>query len=121
MRLRLLALLASLALALSACGGDDDNGGSGDEDQIRDLVEVFYSNEEGVCDSVTDELIKSQFQSQDACEKAAEDAEPEEGYEVGEITVDGDTGTVEIDVDGETGTLTLKKEDGEWKVHGIEQ
>ena len=116
MRLRLLAILAALALGLAACGG-----GEGDEDQIRSVVETFYGNEDGVCGTISDKLLEEQFESREDCEEAAAGSEPQDDYEIERVSVDGDEGEVDVAVDGQTGTLLVTQEDGEWKVDGIKQ
>ena len=120
-----LAALVAASLALTACGGEGSDGG--DEEQIREVVTAFYESEEGVCDSITDDLLDEQFESREDCQRAAAASEPEQDYEIGEVEVDGDEATAQIEVPGppgkkaETGSLVLQKEDGEWKVDGIQQ
>ena len=108
---RLTAVLVAGILALAGCGGGD--GEDSAEQQIREAVTAFYESEEGVCDSVTDDLLEEQFGSRQACERAARASEPTDDYEIGEISVEGENATA--------GSLVLKKEDGEWKVDGIQQ
>lgn len=124
MRFPLVALIA-VSLALPACGGDGSDGS--DEEQIREVITAFYESAEGVCGSISDDLLKEQFDSREDCERAAAASEPERDYEIGEVSVDGDEATADVEVPGppgkeaETGTLVLQKEDGEWKVDGIQQ
>lgn len=109
-----------LTAGVAACGSGDGNGNDA-EDEIRDLVETFYGNEEGVCDVISAKLLRDQFESKEACEKAAAGAEPEEGYEIEDVSVDGDEGEVSVKVDDQSGTLLVTREDGDWKVDGIKQ
>lgn len=105
-------LLAALALGLAACGG-------GDEDEIRELVAAFYANEEGVCDRITDNLLEQEFESREDCEAQAEDADPQEGWEIEDVSTEGDEGEVDVRVDDQRGTLLVRREDGEWKIDGV--
>ena len=116
----LIALVAALlcGLALAACGSDDSDSGSSDEDQVREVAEQLSSNDPAACGKLTEDFLK-QLGSKEECEKSAE--EPDEGPqpEVGEVKVDGETATAVV-VDEDRSTLKFVKQDGEWLVDGVE-
>jgi hypothetical protein len=130
-----LALLATAAMGVAGCGGDDSGGGD-DESQIRDTVTSYaaaIADKDGdkACGFLT-ESARKQVESAgeaidaDGCaevmEKVTEEASDDDrdqlkDIEVTSVKIDGDRATVQVKAAGETGDpSTVVKEDGEWKI-----
>jgi hypothetical protein len=129
----LLVVLAALVFALASCGGDDDDGGSdsgggdsaaavSDEDQIRDAIEAFAANEGNPCDLLTDRFVEEAFESREKCQQESEESKGEEDTEIEfeSIDITGDEATAAITADGEAGSVSLKNEDGDWRIDSLE-
>lgn len=132
----------ALALALAACGGGSDSPedavddflSNGIEDYANSFAEgdfdgVLAAAEEHLCAEDVegleemaaqyDELSPEEQEAQVA--GMAEAAVPDDfEYEIGEVTEDGDTATVNVEITAEGETITegvaVVKEDDEWKV-----
>jgi len=117
------AVAAVAALGFGGCGGGDES--------PEDTVSAFYTavgegDFEGVCDRLSEGAIQATIDEEGAesCEEAAETSleGAEEAsalldqIEVGEASIDGESGTVEITLEGQTDTVNVVQEDGEWKV-----
>ena len=128
-RLSLATTVAALvaAFALAACG-DDNDGGSADEDQITAAIErAATSGDPAACtDAQTQKFVEQTSGGASAaaavkqCEADAADT-PADDVEVSDIEVDGDTATANAAVtgstfDGQTLDLALVKEGDRWKV-----
>jgi hypothetical protein len=141
----LACLLASGAVALTACGGDDESttaavpsttttstGATGvtgevvvaeDAAEIEDTVKTWLL--EGDCDVMTDQFLEHQTFQQDpekACDAFEQSFSPpqygEEDIVVSDIAVNGAkaTATVGDKVTGVESTYHLVNEDGTWKI-----
>ena len=121
------ALLATFALA--ACGGDDDNGGSGaDEDQITSAIDrAATSGDPAACTDVqTPRFVQqtngggSPAQSLKSCQEDAQDSVAD-SVDVSDIEVDGNTATAKAAVkgsffNGQTLDIALVKQGDQWKL-----
>jgi hypothetical protein len=130
-----LALLATAAMGVAGCGGDDSGGGD-DESQIRDTVTSYaaaIADKDGdkACGFLTSsarEQVEAAGEAlkADGCgdvlEKVTEEASDDErnelkDIEVTSVKVDGDRATVQVKAGGDSGDpSTLVKEDGEWRI-----
>ena len=119
------------ALGFTACGGDDDNGGSSaDEDQITQAVDaVATSGDPGACTQYQTAAFTQQVNGEpgqsvaEALKSCQEDAENTVAgsVEVNDIEVDGDSATAAAKVtgstfDGQTLDIALVKEGDQWKL-----
>jgi hypothetical protein len=124
-----LALLALVALVLTACGG----GSSSDEDKIAETIETVATTSDP---SNCTELETLSFVEQNttekgqaavkACEKEAEAGEEEaEGANVSSVSVNGSKATAEVEFEGgalgsQSLEVALDEEGGNWKLDQIE-
>ena len=123
---RLLAAALAAVMALSACGGADD------ETQARDTVRQFFTAlQKRDAAKLCDRLLSKQFLEQttlgtgDAkkeCRRQFKELKTT-GFKlvrVGKVTVDGDRATVaaviERDRQAQPQVFRLKKEDGDWRL-----
>lgn len=135
----------AIALTLAACGGGSDtpdgavegflDGGA--EDVVNALLDgdadaAASAAEEYLCAEDIDEVRQAADQFASLSEEERDQALEMSGdilaevkdlsYEIGEVTEEGDTATVEVSVTvgGETteDTIDLVKEDGDWKLCG---
>lgn len=132
-----LALLATAALGVAGCGGDDSGGGGDDEAQVRDLVTNYAaaiadSDGDKACGYLTNDAraqVEAAGKALDVdgdcgavMDKATEEASDEdrkelEDIEVTSVEVNGDRAVVQVTSGGETGDpSTVVKEDGEWRI-----
>jgi hypothetical protein len=127
----LLALSVAAALALSACGGDDDDGGD-DADQISEVIETAAtSTDPADCTELQTQAFTEQTELETgeaaiaSCEEsAADETDNPESIEVSEVEVDGEAATANAaftggPFDGSTLALGLVKEGDQWKVDEI--
>jgi hypothetical protein len=126
-QLLIVAVLALLGLAFSACGG----GGSDDEDQISEAIETAATT---TTDSNCTELETQRFleqteftTGQDAVQqcKSSDPANDAESVEVSNVSVDGDKATADAAItgsvfDGQTLVISLVKEDDQWKLDHVD-
>lgn len=118
MKTRIALLLAIPTLALAACGGDSD------EDKIESIINDGSKNAETICENATDQLIKDQLGGTlEECKKAAaqsEESDSDEEVKDLKVEVDGDKATATFkDSDGDN-TVSFVKQDGDWKVEGLQ-
>ena len=113
-------IVAIAAMAVVGCGG-----GGNPEDAVSDLYAAAADGDAAkVCENLTADAQQAAADDEDAdsCEEGVEKSlaggagELLGQIEVGEATVDGDTGTVEISALGQTDTVDVVQEDGDWKV-----
>lgn len=124
----LLALLAVVALAITACGG-----GTGDEDKIVEVIEqAATSTDPSKCTEIQSQRFNEQNTQQQgkaatkACEEAAESGEGQaKGANVSNVSVNGEKATAEVEFEG--GSLgsqilevALVHEEGDWKLDQVE-
>jgi len=117
-----IAVATAAALAVAGCGGSDSP---------EDVVSNFYTavgdgDFEAVCDLLSEGAAQATIDEEGAetCEEAAEASLEGAGaaselldqIEVGEATIDGESGTVEISFAGQSDTVNVVQEDDEWKV-----
>lgn len=131
-------LTASLALSVTACGGDPKTE-EGVEDTVREFVEEFAAGDgSDACDLVTedyaeqlvDEWNESEFgDEEEDCEEVIEagailfEAFGADDLEIAEIKseVDGDKATATVEYDDDTfgpESYVLVYEDGDWLIDG---
>jgi ABC-type glycerol-3-phosphate transport system substrate-binding protein len=124
----LMLLLAVAALAVAACGDDDEEGV---EQTVRDFVSA---SSEPDADEFCGELVTQEFieqatgatgdQAEDECRRQLEETPgvDAELVEIRATEIDGDEARVRavIRTQGQAGTQTLRleKEDGQWKLSG---
>jgi ABC-type glycerol-3-phosphate transport system substrate-binding protein len=124
----LMLLLAVAALAVAACGDDDEEGV---EQTVRDFVSA---SSEPDADEFCGELVTQEFieqatgatgdQADDECRRQLEETPgvDAELVEIRATEIDGDEARVRavIRTQGQAGTQTLRleKEDGQWKLSG---
>jgi Domain of unknown function (DUF4878) len=125
------ACLALGAVALTAgvvtgCGGDDSSSDSSAAPE--DVVQQFIDSSKDGDGAAVCDLLSSESQTQvvedakdaDDCEGAFDEdptaSDVPDDLEVGDATIDGDTGTVAITVSGQESTIPVVQEDGEWKI-----
>jgi hypothetical protein len=135
-------LVAAVGLVVvSGCGGSDGDdardvapdagdivGGSDDDaarDVVRDYAEAIADGDEKkVCDTLSEDSKKRFDNGRTKCEDAYknfgaflndEQKDKLRGIDP-EVEVDGNSATTQIDEQPLEGKVTLKKEDGEWKV-----
>ena len=126
-KLTLVSVLATGALLMAGCGGDDSSSVSAeDEEAITELVaEINRVTEEqdaqGFCAVMSPSDVTEQFDTQSRCVKettqilkltGGEDAQ----LEVENIEVDGDTASVDLKGAGGGAPVQLVKEGGKWYV-----
>ena len=131
-----LALLATAALGVSACGGDDSGGSGDDEAQVRSVVTDYAAavgdrDGDKACGFLTESARKQVEAAAEALdangcaevlEKVTENVSDDErdklnDIEVSSVEIDGDRAVVKVKVDGEDGApSTLVKEDGDWRI-----
>jgi len=115
---------AALVVAIAAmfavgCGGD---GGGNPEEAVDALYSAAADGDAGtVCENLSAAAEEAAAGDADSCEEGLEPLLATAGaflgeFEVGEASVDGDTGTVEVSFAGETSDVPVVQEDGEWKV-----
>ncbi|WP_199034532.1 Rv0361 family membrane protein [Glycomyces salinus] len=135
----------AMAFALAACGGGagspedavEDFLGGGIEDYANSFAEgdfdaVLEAAEEHLCAEDVEGLeeMAAQYEELSPEEQEAQAAQMAEAavpddysYEIGEVTEDGDTATVNVELTAEGETVTegvdVVKEDDEWKVCGF--
>ena len=124
----LMLLLAVAALAVGACGDDD-------EEDVEQTVRDFVSaSSEPDADEFCGELVTQEFieqatgatgdQAEDECRRQLEETPgvDAELVEIRATEIDGDEARVRavIRTQGQSGTQTLRleKEDGKWKLSG---
>jgi ABC-type glycerol-3-phosphate transport system substrate-binding protein len=124
----LMLLLAVAALAVAACGEDD-------EEDVEQTVRDFVSaSSEPDADEFCGELVTQEFieqatgatgdQAEDECRRQLEETPgvDAELVEIRATEIDGDEARVRavIRTQGQAGTQTLRleKEDGQWKLSG---
>ena len=109
---------ASAALFAVGCGG----GGENPEDAVSDLYAAAVDGDAGtVCENLSAAAVADAEAEGGSCEEALEPLLAGAGaflseFEVGEATVEGDSGTVEVSFAGESEDVPVVEEDGEWKV-----
>jgi hypothetical protein len=123
----LVLLLAAIGLA--ACGGDDDGGGQGPDEVVRDyLVAATQGDEAKACGHLTDgaqRAVTQQSGAQD-CEAAfqrlaAQVNEPaKQKAMTTRLTTQESGNTAKVTYDQPAGggenTIALIKQDGDWKI-----
>jgi hypothetical protein len=107
---------AVVAVLLLAGGGGDDNGGNQDEEDIRALVEETLDDpsDDGVCENFTDEVLDRLTNGASDCAEAVSANEDVE-YEITDVNVRGDEGTVEVEIDGNDESIDVEKDGDDWK------
>jgi ABC-type glycerol-3-phosphate transport system substrate-binding protein len=132
---RFLAWLAALiaALALAACGGDDEGeSSSGDERQIEAVIgESVGSDDPDACTEVATlafleqtELAKGDAAIDSCIESTQDESDDPDSVEVSAVEVDGATATANVafeggSFDGQSLSVSLVDSDG-WKLDRIE-
>jgi ketosteroid isomerase-like protein len=131
-----LALLATAALGVAGCGGDDSGGGD-DEAQVREVVSDYAaaiadSDGDKACGYLTNDA-RTQVEAAgkaldvdggcaEVMEKATAQASDDErkqleNIEITSVEINGDRAVVQVTADGEKGDpSTMVKEDGEWRI-----
>jgi ketosteroid isomerase-like protein len=121
MRRSIAAFVCAVALA-GAVGCGDDNEGA--RDAAEDYVDATNEGDAAmVCELYSDQL-KRALAIEESCEGFVEEqtsGRPAGGFEVVEVTEDGDRATAQLETTGETGapvplTITLVREDGDWRI-----
>ena len=66
--------------------------------------------------------MEETFGSRDKCEAEAEDSKGEDSTDIEfeDIEVNGDEATASVKADGEAGSVSLKNEDGDWRIDKLE-
>ena len=128
--LAVMALAAVASLALSACGGGDDNGSSDDQDQITEAVNAAAtSGDPAACTKYQTAKFTQQTSGEpgQSAEKAVQSCERDaantaaDSVEVTDVEVDGDTATAKAKAtgstfDGQTLDVALVKDGDQWKL-----
>jgi hypothetical protein len=120
------ALLTLLVLALTACGG-----GNEDEDQISDVIEkTATTNADSNCDKLETQsfLEQTNFSTGESAVKSCKASGPEgnaKSVEVSDVEVDGDRATAHVALtgsafDGQTLVVSLAKQGDQWKMDHID-
>jgi hypothetical protein len=120
-------LVAGVAMFAAGCGGDDSS--DVDTSDPAAVVSALYAaagdeDAAAMCDllSADAQHHAAETEDEDSCEAGIEKSlsggtgDLLSEIEVGEATVDGDTGTVEITALGQSDSVNVVQEDGEWKV-----
>lgn len=115
-RLTGLATAITAAALLAGCGGS--------ESTPEDAVESFFNaarddDAEGACELLSAASIEAIEASGDDCPTSFESegvGDIPDDIEIGEVTEDGDTATVQVSGDGEEVEIPTVNEDDEWKV-----
>lgn len=119
MRGRLIALAAAALLA-TGCGGGNSPG-----DAVSDLYSAAADGDaSGVCEVLSEEAATAAAADENAesCEAGIERTLAGGAgallgdIEVGEASVEGESGTVQVSAFGQTDTVDVVQEDGDWKV-----
>lgn len=126
--LRVLTLVALLALGLSACGGSDD-GGASDEQGVEAAIETaLTSSDPSACAGSRTIAFMEETTSKDGtaaereCEQSVKtrDGLPD-AVTVSKIEIDGEEASAEVAIEGGDGDgmvleVALVEEDGNWKI-----
>ena len=112
-RRALVLLLTAPMLALSACGGSD-------EDDIKDIINEVSKDSSTICQHASDKLLKALGGTEESCEEQARAYPDDTTSEIEgdiDVKVDGDTATAKFtDNEDKQQNVGFIKEDGEWKV-----
>ena len=112
-RRALVLLLTAPMLALSACGGSD-------EDDIKDIINEVSKDSSTICQHASDKLLKQLGGTEKSCEEQARAYPDDTTSEIEgdiDVKVDGDTATAKFtDNEDKQQNVGFIKEDGEWKV-----
>lgn len=121
-RLGLLALAALGLLLIGGCGGEDTGSPKGTVEAFIDAI--VDRDGEKACSYLADEY-RQQFDQAVGCAEAftpdegSDDLKTIEEAEIGDVSEDGDTATVEVTQDGETSKIELKKDGDDWKITNL--
>jgi hypothetical protein len=109
------AVVVGLLFLTGVLGGGDE--GESEEDAIRTAVEEVLDNpsDPDVCENLSDDLLDNLPEGRSDCESAVE-GNSEQDYEINDITVDGDAGSVELTLDGEDDEIDVVKDGSDWKI-----
>jgi len=118
------ALAAGCALALTAgCGSEEQ---SAPEATVEAFVEALRESDAGAACEQLDTRTLDDLEVSGGCEEvlgaglelfADEDVEIPD-YEIGEVSVDGDTAEATLTAEATDDVIKLVQEDGEWKLDG---
>jgi hypothetical protein len=121
MKIALVVALTITSFGLAACGGNGGGGQSDDGAQIRALIDLGNARNPAVCDHVTDRWMQAVIGGDKAACEQQVAASPANAIQVEAISVSGDAATVTALVAGNAAQLSLVKQDGEWKLDGIQR
>jgi hypothetical protein len=114
------AFLAAAALALGACGGDDEEATTeatapAPEEEVEQVVADFGQAEGAdACDYVSQSYL-DQLGGVSGCDKEFAEAVAVD-YAISDVQVDGTTATATAETDDQTVAFELVDEEGEWKI-----
>jgi hypothetical protein len=123
-----LGAVALTAGVVSGCGGGGDSSSSDTSAAPEDVVQSFVDSSKAgdgaaVCDLLSADSqtqVVADAKSADDCEGAFDEdptaSDVPDDLEVGDATIDGDTGTVAVTVSGQKSDIPVVQEDGEWKI-----
>jgi hypothetical protein len=119
-----LALAASLVIGCGGGGDSSSDSAAAPEDVVQQFVDSSRDGDgEAVCDLLSADSqaqVVDEAKSADDCPGAFDEdptaSDVPEDLEIGEATIDGDTGSVAITVSGQESSLPVVQEDGEWKI-----
>jgi hypothetical protein len=125
-RLTCLLALGSVALVPAACGGSDS---ANDEGALAELVVRWYRDADpAICDRLTDRLLESGWgeagdPGRQECRATVAAADPLEGVEVEDVSVDRDAAEVVVGytADGESRSDRLRfvRTTTGWQIDGV--
>lgn len=113
------ACMAAAALALGACGGDDEETteatAPAPEEEVEQVVADFGSAQgSDACDFVSQSYLDS-LGGVSGCDKEFAEAVAVD-YEISDVQVDGTSATATAETDDQTVAFELVQEDGEWRI-----
>jgi hypothetical protein len=109
---RLAAAIALSALALVACGEND-------EDDVRSVMKLTIDSDPARCDNMTRAFVEETAGGVEECRNLTRQNDPFEGAEIEKVTVDDEKATATVGYQGSRIAFKLVKRDGDWKLNGL--
>jgi hypothetical protein len=109
---RLAAASALSALALAACGGDD-------EGDVRSVMKLTIDSDPARCDAMTRTFLRKTAGGLKECRSSTRQNDPFVGAEIERVAVDDDKATATVGYQGSRIAFKFVKQDGDWKLNSL--